>query len=45
MKFCPECGTHVEGMKFCPECGYSLVTTKEKVIDFESVKKSLKKTK
>lgn len=38
MKFCPECGTHVEGMKFCPECGYSLVTTKEKVIDFESVK-------
>lgn len=20
-KFCPECGTNVEGMKFCPECG------------------------
>ena len=24
MKFCPECGTKVEGMKFCPECGYKL---------------------
>lgn len=22
MKFCPECGTKVEGLKFCPECGY-----------------------
>ena len=21
MKFCPECGTKVEGLKFCPECG------------------------
>lgn len=24
MKFCPECGTKVEGMKFCPECGYKI---------------------
>ena len=24
MKFCPECGTKVEGMKFCPECGHDL---------------------
>ncbi|MEE0740762.1 MAG: zinc ribbon domain-containing protein [Emergencia sp.] len=24
MKFCPECGTNVEGMKFCPECGTNL---------------------
>lgn len=22
MKFCPECGTKIEGMKFCPECGF-----------------------
>ncbi len=22
MKFCPECGTRIEGMKFCPECGF-----------------------
>ena len=22
MKFCPECGTMIEGMKFCQECGY-----------------------
>lgn len=24
MKFCPECGTKVEGMKFCPECGFKI---------------------
>ena len=24
MKFCPECGNHVEGYKFCPNCGYSI---------------------
>ena len=24
MKFCPECGTPVDGMKFCPECGCNL---------------------
>lgn len=24
MKFCPECGTKIEGMKFCPECGYKV---------------------
>lgn len=24
MKFCPECGTNIEGMKFCPECGYKV---------------------
>ncbi|MCU7356684.1 PH domain-containing protein [Enterococcus dispar] len=24
MKFCPECGTNVEGMKFCPNCGYKI---------------------
>lgn len=24
MKFCPECGTKIEGMKFCPECGYQV---------------------
>ncbi|MCI7304073.1 MAG: zinc ribbon domain-containing protein [Clostridiales Family XIII bacterium] len=27
MKFCPECGTKVEGMKFCPECGYKIETS------------------
>lgn len=27
MKFCPECGTKVEGMKFCPECGYKISST------------------
>ncbi|MBQ9022155.1 MAG: PH domain-containing protein [Eggerthellaceae bacterium] len=24
MKFCPECGTNIEGMKFCPECGFKV---------------------
>ncbi len=24
MKFCPECGTKIEGMKYCPECGYKV---------------------
>ena len=24
MKFCPECGTGIEGMKFCPECGFKV---------------------
>ncbi len=24
MKFCPECGTKIEGMKFCPECGFKV---------------------
>lgn len=24
MKFCPECGSNVEGMKFCPECGQKI---------------------
>ncbi|MCL2605716.1 MAG: zinc ribbon domain-containing protein [Coriobacteriia bacterium] len=24
MKYCPECGTSVEGQKFCSECGYKL---------------------
>ena len=28
MKFCPECGTQLNGtMRFCPECGYSLVVS------------------
>ena len=27
MKFCPECGTPVDGMKFCPECGYKLTVS------------------
>jgi DNA-directed RNA polymerase subunit M/transcription elongation factor TFIIS len=45
MKFCPECGTHVEGMKFCPECGRSLsaaVSTGEKAVKLESAKESEK---
>lgn len=29
MKFCPECGTKIEGMKFCPECGYRVVDSEE----------------
>ena len=24
VKFCPKCGTQVEGQKFCPECGCNL---------------------
>ena len=24
-KFCPECGTPVNGAKFCPNCGNKLV--------------------
>ena len=32
MKFCPECGTKVEGMKFCPECGYRIVANDTKLV-------------
>jgi hypothetical protein len=27
MKFCPECGTNIEGMKFCPSCGTPVAST------------------
>lgn len=27
MKFCPECGTNIEGMKFCGNCGYKVEST------------------
>lgn len=37
MKFCPECGTNVEGMRFCPECGQSLeILTEPAEINFET---------
>ncbi|HFC9358954.1 TPA: PH domain-containing protein [Enterococcus hirae] len=29
MKFCPECGSNVEGTKFCPECGYKIESKKQ----------------
>lgn len=32
MKFCPECGTKVEGMKFCPECGYKVAVAESSQI-------------
>lgn len=31
MKFCPECGSKVEGLKFCPECGNKLAEMQQTV--------------
>lgn len=29
MKYCPECGSKVEGMKFCSECGHATTNSKQ----------------
>lgn len=33
MKFCPECGTKIEGLKFCPECGKKLSEEQSTVVE------------
>jgi DNA-directed RNA polymerase subunit M/transcription elongation factor TFIIS len=33
MKFCPECGNHVEGQKFCSECGFKIEENTVSVTD------------